>query len=75
MIMYQKILSKSFKELMKKNLDFICGNIVEIDNTGKNLKLLIRILKISSNNLNIQLEVERFLIKNSGVLWEVLMKH
>ncbi len=29
-----------FKELMKKNLDFICGNIVEIDSTGKKLKTI-----------------------------------
>ena len=29
-----------FKELMKKILDFMCGNIVEIDNTGKKLKTI-----------------------------------
>jgi glycosyltransferase involved in cell wall biosynthesis len=29
-----------FKELMKKNLDFICGNIIEINNKEKKLKVI-----------------------------------
>ena len=50
------------------------GNIVEIDNTGKKLKTINQNFK-NFKQFKYPAEVERFLIKNSGVLWEVLMKH
>ena len=29
-----------FNELVKKNLDFICGNIIEIDSSGKKIRII-----------------------------------
>ena len=34
-----------FNELVKKNLDFICGNIVEIDSSGKKIRTINQNLK------------------------------